>query len=222
MSSLWLNDFKRDITSQNGEDGVLEAIFDKIGVSNKWCCEFGAWDGKQFSNTYNLIAQHGWSGVLIESDPNRFSQLVTNMSGFETVTTLQAMVQESNFETILSQTPIPKDFDLLSIDIDGEDYLVWQALESYRPRVVVIEVHSGFPPGISVVPKRGHSPHGASIEPMVELAKRKGYELALHTGNAIFVLREYGKELGVEVERWQELFHGMDVEYWRKNNDQVK
>jgi hypothetical protein len=203
VSSIWLKDFKSDITSQNGEDGVLAAIFSKIGVSNRWCCEFGAWDGVQFSNTHSLLV-NGWSGVLIESDSDRFEQLKINTGGLN-VTPIQTLVQD-DIDSILSETPIPTDFDLLSIDIDGEDFLVWESLKNYRPRVVVIEVNSGFPPGVQVLPKWGNSPKGSSIESMVTLGKQKGYELALHTGNAIFVLREYAEQLGIDTEHWQELF----------------
>jgi hypothetical protein len=208
MSSIWLKDFKRNTTSQNGEDGVLAAIFHEIGASNKWCCEFGAWDAIQFSNTHSLLVS-GWSGVLIESDSDRFEQLKINTQGLNVVP-IQALVQ-GNIDSLLSGTPIPTDFDLLSIDIDGEDYLVWEALKNYRPRVVVIEVNSGFPPGVQVLPKWGNSPKGSSIESTVALAKQKGYELALHTGNAIFVLREYSERLNIDTEHWQELFDRSQV-----------
>src|SRR6266576_6048041 len=81
LSSLWLNDRRRNVYSQNGEDGVLEAIFEKIGVHHnpnhreRWCCEFGAHDGLTFSNTAHLSLHWGWSAVLIESDPVLFEKL---------------------------------------------------------------------------------------------------------------------------------------------------
>lgn len=116
----------------------------------------------------------------------------------------------NSLDDILSRTPIPKDFDLLSIDVDNDDYLIWKGLERYRPSVVVIEVNSSYPPGVHKIPERGYAgrdrKRGASIESAVALAKQKGYELALHTGNAIFVLREYSEKLSIDVENWQELF----------------
>jgi hypothetical protein len=153
--------------------------------------------------------------VLIEADPERFRQLQANMESNSKVTTLHALVRDTTFEGILGETPIPRGFDLLSIDIDGEDYLVWDAMTLYRPRVVVIEVHSGFQPGVHVVPKRGNSPHGASITSMVELGHKKGYELVLHTGNAVFVLREYADLLGIDSENWTELYQGIDMGRWK-------
>jgi hypothetical protein len=213
MSSAWLNSFRRNITSQNGEDGVLEAIFDRIGEGYKWCCELGAWDGLHFSNTYNLIAHHKWSAVLVEADPGRFEQLVVNVSGSRRVIPVRCFVRDvppDTLDNVLSKTPIPKEFDLLSIDVDNDDYLIWRTLERYHPRVVVIEVNSSYPPGVRKIPKRGYAgrdrKRGASIESTVALAKDKGYELALHTGNATFVLREYAERLCIDPERWQQLF----------------
>jgi len=226
MSSIWLNSLRRNVTSQSGEDGVLEAIFERVGVSNKWCCELGALDGVTWSNTHALVAQRGWSGVLIECQKREFDQLEKNMSAFK-ATLINALVTPGNFEEILRSTGLPKDFDLLSLDVDGDDFFLWESLESYRPRVMVIEVFSAVPPGERMIPEKGPTGEkgddrrGASISSMVELAKRKGYELALHTasprppevapcwgggGNAIFVLRELGDKLGIDASNWQELF----------------
>lgn len=194
--SSWLNLRRKDVTSQNGEDGVLEAIFDRIGVKTWWCCELGAYDGITNSNTWNLRKNHGWTGVLIESDYRLISALQGNSCERDIVA--HAHVDKVNsLDRILLQTMIPKDFDLLSIDVDGEDQDIWRSLEHYTPRVVVIEVNSSFPPGVE---------HKSSISNCVELGKEKGYELALHTGNCIFVQRKYVKELGIDTENWEALF----------------
>ena len=132
-----------------------------------------------------MITKNGWSGILIECQQGQFDTLVKNMSVFK-ITPICALVTDANFEKILESTELPKDFDLLSLDIDGEDYFLWDALKSYRPRVVVIEVFSAAPPEDwmvperSAIPKMGDDHRGASISVTVELAKRKGYELALH------------------------------------------
>ncbi len=207
MSSLWLKEHRLDVTSQNGEDGVLEAILQQVEEKNSYCCEFGAWDGKLYSNTYNLISQ-GWSGVLMEADPDRFRELKANMQGFPKVTTICTVVQE-DLDSLLKNTKIPKDFDILSIDIDGADYHAWKTLEEYRPRIVIIEVNSSLF-DVEVVPPvpdgRLGMGIGTSINSMVALGKQKGYELALHTGNAIFVTKELAAELSIDTENWRELF----------------
>jgi hypothetical protein len=66
-----LLEFSKDIASQCGEDGILQKIFETISPNNKYCVEFGAWDGRYFSNCWNLIANHGWSGSYIEGNTNR-------------------------------------------------------------------------------------------------------------------------------------------------------
>ena len=128
-SSLWLNEKRRTVTSQHGEDGILEAIFEKIGVKNKWCCEFGAWDGKHLSNVNSLI-QQGWSAVLIEGDPERYCDLVNFAKLHGNVYPICSYVSdegESRLDALLARIHIPKNFDLLSIDVDNDDYLIWKA-----------------------------------------------------------------------------------------------
>lgn len=207
MSSIWLNEHRRNIHSQNGEDGVIEAILARIGSKNKWCCEFGAWDGIYLSNTYNLIKQ-GWAAVLIESDQERFEQLQNNMSAYERVKTYCEKVE--NLDKLLAKARIPKKFDLLSIDIDGLDYNVWRDVKKYEPRVVIIEVNSSLPLHVVEFPQepelRPEWKRGATLSAMVALGKSKGYELAIHTGNAIFVQKEYAEALEIDTENWQELF----------------
>jgi hypothetical protein len=209
MSSLWLKEHRHNVTSQNGEDGVIDAIFKKIGAANKWCCEFGAWDGKTISNTYDLIMNQGWSAVLIEAEAERFKQLQNNFREINRAVLMQEFVRPSNIEEILNKTPLPKDLDLLSIDVDNDDYLIWQTLENYRPRVVVIEVNTSYGPEMRKIPELG-KPAGrdaaASFASMVDLAKLKGYELACHIGNTIFVLKELGEQLGVDPANWKDLY----------------
>lgn len=202
MSSRWLNDRRRNVTSQNGEDGVVEAIFERIGVVSRWACEFGAWDGKTFSNTWDLIENKGWFGVMIEPDAERFARLQENAAKvYGRIVAIRDAIDDENFDTVLSFTGIPPIFDLLSIDVDGKDLSIWRSLRDYRPRVVIIEVDSGFPPGVF-----DKAPEGSTIEEVVAFAKGIGYELALHTGNAIFVERGLAPLLDVETDRWQDLF----------------
>jgi hypothetical protein len=210
MSSLWLRNFRRNVYSQNGEDGVIEMIFEKIGTVNKWSCEFGAHDGISFSNTANLILHKNWRSVLIESDENRFQEMVKNLHTFiflDWVFPIHRTVgfdpnSSDTLDEILESTKIPENFDLLSIDVDGADCLIWETVKGYKPRVVIVEVDSTCAPDTYAISTLG----AATIDQAVELGKSKGYELALHTGNAIFVLREYCEALNIDPNNWQELF----------------
>ena len=139
--------------SQSGEDGIIEELCRRLGITTGWFVEFGAWDGKHLSNTYNLLSHHAWQGVHIEGDPKKYQDLLLTRAAFpERLHTLCAMVGfegESKLDQLLARTPLPRNFDLLSIDIDSYDWQVWHALTEYRPKIVVIEGNSELPPGSS-------------------------------------------------------------------------
>src|ERR671919_782078 len=127
--SKLLNQFASDVTSQCGEDGVIEKIFEIIGRRNKWCVEFGAWDVKHFSNVYNLIQNHGWNGVLIEGDRERFKELTQTYAGNVRAHPVCEIVgfdpDSDSLDHILASIPgCPNDIDFVSIDVDGNDYYI--------------------------------------------------------------------------------------------------
>jgi hypothetical protein len=201
--SRWLNEFANDITSQNGEDGIIRKVLEIIDDSNEWCVEFGSWDGRHLSNTYNLVKNRGYSAVLIEADPCRFRDLLNTYKGNNKVISINTFVgfeDENKLDTILRTTDIPVDFDLLSIDIDGNDYHVWEAVREYKPKIVVIEFNPTIPNSVEFVqPRDAHITQGSSILSVAKLAKLKGYELVAvtHT-NAIFVDSKYFGLFGIQ------------------------
>ena len=144
----WLLDYKENVFSQAGEDGVISRVLSLIPDKNNWCVEFGAWDGKYLSNTCNLIVNHGFSAVLIEADKKKFQKLQENFKGQVKVYAVNRYVgfgEKDNLDEILSDKPCPQDFDFLSIDIDGNDYYAWQAVSRYQPKVVIIEFNPTIP-----------------------------------------------------------------------------
>lgn len=137
----WLQERASNLYSQNGEDGVLAAIFERIGTANRWCCECGAADGLFFSNTRRLI-EAGWSSVQIEADAAAYEKLAERYATHERVLCFHGKVEPSgpnSFDDILSRLKIPADLDLLVIDVDGQDYHLFNSLWKYKPRVVVCE-----------------------------------------------------------------------------------
>ena len=198
-----LADYRRNVFSQYGEDGILEHVLLSIlkDCADKKCVEFGAWDGVLFSNTHNLVINHGYSGVFIEVDPERYHQLVTTYSGFRDCICLNMAVTKSNLDSILSQTSLPKDFDLLSIDIDSFDYFVWKNLSLYRPKIVVIEANTSLGPSKVKVTDNYCSPKAVEL-----LGKEKGYELIAHTGNCILVDKQYFPLFDIEDNSLEVLF----------------
>ena len=195
-SSTWLLDYQQNIHSQTGEDGIISKVLELIPENDKWCVEFGAWDGLYLTNTRNLIDSKGYSAVLIEADKTKFLELKNNYSQNDRVTTLNKLVgftEKDNLDQILESTTIPYDFDLLSIDIDGNDYHTWKAVEKYRPKVVVIEFNPTIPTQIQFIqPADPSINQGSSLLSLVELGKAKGYELvSVLEFNAFFVRKEF-------------------------------
>ena len=182
------------VFSQNGEDGVLAEILSRIGVEHRYFLEFGVGDGTQ-CNTRFLADVLGWSGVYFECNPPEFERLRRRLESRDDITTLQKMVTPENVNELFSEAGVPTEFDVLSIDIDGQDYWVWQAIEGIEPRVVVIEYNSTIPAAERLVEPRGYQWDksnfvGASLGALEKLAADKGYRL-VHTElagvNAFFV-----------------------------------
>ena len=128
--------------SQFGEDGIIAAIFSEIGERNRWCFEVGAHDGVYLSNTKRL-RDVGWSAVLIEHHQPHFQEL--NKLSSDRVHCVHQKIRTGDLDRILASCCAPKDMDFGSIDIDSDDYFVWQAMQEYAPRVMCVEFRNGDP-----------------------------------------------------------------------------
>lgn len=195
-SSTWLLERARNVYSQTGEDGIVEAILERLPQRDKWCVEFGAWDGQYLSNTCNLIDNHGYNAVLIEGSTEKFGELkqrYADRSGVFPFNGLVGFTSGDGLDTFLRRTPIPRDFDFLSIDIDGNDYHVWKAVSEYRPKVVCIEFNPTIPSEVDYVqPADFRIQKGCSPSSLVALGKEKGYELVcVQLFNCFFVDAKY-------------------------------
>lgn len=191
----WLLDYSNIVTSQFGEDGVLCKIFEIIGTNNKWCVELGALNGVHDSNVFNLIKSMCWSGILIEADITNFKKLEKLYNGKSNILCINKYVSfegENSLDSIFSKTLLPCDFDLLSLDIDGNEYHLWQSLRNYSPRVIVVEFNPSIPNDIDFIQPRDMNVfQGSSLSAFVKLGMTKGYELISVIGvNAIFVKKD--------------------------------
>jgi hypothetical protein len=200
---LRLNRYEQQVFSQNGEDGILAEIFRRIGVASKYFVEFGVGDGTE-NNTAALIFQD-WVGTWLEGDranvqsiQNSYRRTLANAQ----LKVFQSFLTQENICDLFSQAEVPHEFDLLSIDIDGNDYYLWRKilLGGYRPRVVVIEYNAIYSADIHwVVPYRADtrwdltSWTGSSLRALFELGQEMGYELVgcnFSGLNAFFVRRD--------------------------------
>ena len=179
---------EKKIHSQNGEDGVIEALFECIGETNRYFVEFGVGDATE-CNTAALL-ERGWQGLMMDRSGHCKNPLATVRREFVIAETINALFRKYD---------VPDQFDLLSIDIDGNDFWVWREI-TVRPRVLVIEYNANFPPHecrtIVYEPGFGFTAtdyFGASLLAMQKLGQRKGYTLVYcdRDGvNAFFVANE--------------------------------
>lgn len=198
--SRWLGHFEYQVFSQNGEDGVIEEILKRIGAGSKTFMEIGVSDGLECNTTALLLK--GWNGYWIEQDPT-FAQTIREK--FEGVISqgrlrlIDSFATAENIEELISKANVPQDIDLLSIDIDGNDYWIWKAMESIKPRAVVIEYNAVMKPPIDWVMTynpdfrwNGSRHYGASLLALQKLAEQKGYALVgcEVTGNNAFFVRK--------------------------------
>ena len=138
-----------------------------------------------------LIANHDWSGVLIEGT-GAYRKIADNHPENEKVHAINefATVEGStSLDNLLARTPIPKEFDLLCLDIDGNEWHVWDSLKQYEPKVVCVEFNPTVPNDVYFVQDLDFDVRqGNSLLALIELGKRKGYELVAATAwDGIFV-----------------------------------
>lgn len=210
------NSFEKSVHSQNGEDGLIEHIFSVIGSKNHYFVEFGTGGGLE-NNSANLILNHRWSGLLIEGSETLHRQISVLYAHSPQVKVINRFITKENISEIFGSMHVPMEFDLLSIDIDGNDYWVWQALHRYKPRVVIVEYNASYPPPqkkvITYNPNfawNGTDYYGASLTSLSLLGKKLGYALIGTESrgvNAFFVRRDLLSEKGIRELIPEEAYH---------------
>lgn len=187
------------VFSQNGEDGVIDALVRILGCL-PFFVEFGVGDGWS-CNTRLLAEVRDWEGLYIEVDRNDFDKLLHRYRFSDAVTCVNASVTPENVSEIFHAAGVPGRFGVLSIDIDGQDFWVWKALsDDFQPDIVVIEFNAEHEPGEMTVESRDVDRDaalgrrwGASLDAQIGLASAKGYELVhidMARVNAFFVARD--------------------------------
>jgi hypothetical protein len=188
------------VWSQNDEDGILHEIFRRIGTASRTFVEFGVSDGRE-CNTLRLLVE-GWQGLWMESaahDCETIRRVFAGPLAEGRLELQEASVTPQNIDLLIGGARVgnAKEIDLLSIDIDGNDYYVFQAVQAGRPRVIVIEYNAKYPPPMDLVPPYdpdlgwdGSDYMGASLQALANLGARRGYRLVgtnISGSNAFFV-----------------------------------
>lgn len=194
-----LIDYRRQRITQNGEEDIIARIFEVAGSGNRFCCEYGAWDGIFLSNTRALILD-GWSALLIEGDAQKFHDLRANYAGNAAVSVECAFVDagDNSLGRILERKGLAtRRLDFLSIDVDGGDFAHFSALDRLPslPRLVLVEVQPEHGPDrLEMVPDDVASENiGQPLAVFVRRGRELGYRLVCYLGcNAFFLSEDAG------------------------------
>jgi hypothetical protein len=177
--------------SQNGEDGILLYLFSLVGMTNRKVVEICAGDGIE-CNAANLVIHHGWQGLMVDGDAK---QIEAGKSFYSTCRTtcfapprlLATWITADNVNSLVRDHGFDGSIDLLSLDMDGNDYWIWRALDCVQPNVVVLEFNAACGPTSSV--SMSYDPDfrldlnvqpyrcGASLPAFVKLARGRGLRL---------------------------------------------
>lgn len=189
-----MKQYEKKVYSQNGEDGVLEHIFNHIGTTNKVAVEFGVSAGGNGAETNTkYLAEKDWNTYWLDMEP---ATTLPKNCVFK-----QVFLTCDNILETFKELKIPKEFDLLSIDVDGNDYHLREKVKKYNPRVYVIEYNGSIPCDVPYIMPRNDSyvwklwqtNFGASLLSYTEQAERLGYDLVYCESrgvNAFFVRKD--------------------------------
>jgi phage shock protein A len=193
-----LRAYERRVYSRGGEDGIIQEILHRIGVEARYFVELGVQSATE-SNCARLVLQENWLGLFIESDDLKFQQLTESYQASWGVRCIRATASSRNIEHLLAENGVPFNLDVLAIAVNGNDYWLWNALNRWRPRLIVIEYNGSYPPAQKWVMQEnldhkwdGTSYYGASLASLTALGRKKGYTLvgADSCGRTAFFVRD--------------------------------
>lgn len=215
------DDVQFRVFSQNGEDGILLYIFSLVGTTNKTYVEICAGNGIE-CNTANLTINHGWRGLLFDGNEenvkagNTFYQ--KHRDTFSWAPQIQhEWITVDNVNDLIAQRGVSGEIDLLSLDLDGNDYWVLKALNVISPRVIVVEYQTAWGPDIAITQRYNKDFHisqhkvdgvlprcGASLAAFEMLLTPRGYRLVgceRQCFNAFFIREDVGNEIFPRIDR---------------------
>jgi hypothetical protein len=190
------------VYSQWGEDGIIQFLLRHVPIDNKTFVEFGVQDYVE-SNTRFLASNVRWSGLIIDGSADNIEKVrKSDLFWRSDIKAVAAFVTRENINELIRSAGISGDIGLLSVDIDGNDYWVWQAIEAISPRIVVAEYNARF--GAERAVTVPYDPaftragahysmiyYGASLSALHALGVKKGYVLigCNSAGNNAFFVR---------------------------------
>lgn len=190
------------VFSQWGEDGIIQFLLKHVSIERPLFVEFGV-ENYTESNTRFLLTNNQWSGIVIDGSDKNIEYIKRDpIYWAANLKAVSAFITKDNINELITENGVSGDIGILSVDIDGNDYWIWQAIETISPRIVICEYNSHFGPLAEVTTPYDPSfirdtahfskiYYGASISALNSLGQLKGYSLVASNsvGNNIFFVR---------------------------------
>jgi len=208
-ANIQLAEFK--VFSEYGDDGIIEFLISYLEIAEKSFIEFGVEDYSE-SNTRFLLINHNWRGLVLDGNKKDISYILEDeICWRHALTAKHAFITKENINQLIQENGFSGELGLLHIDIDGNDYWVWEAINTVSPVIVIVEYNSVFgkdravtiPYDSSFNRTQAHYSNlyfGASLNALAALGAKKGYSFIgsnSHGNNAYFVRNDKVKELKV-------------------------
>ncbi len=201
ISSITETEF--NVFSQSGDDGIIQYLIHQTRPANKTFVEFGVQNYTE-SNTRFLLMNDNWSGLVIDGSASNINYIKNDAISWRYgLDAVHAWIDKDNISALLSANGICGDIGILSIDIDGNDYWVWEQIDGVTPIIVIVEYNSVFgrdfamtvPYDPSFYRTQAHYSNlywGCSLKALELLGKRKGYALvgSNSAGNNAYFVRQ--------------------------------
>lgn len=211
-SSKNIQDYEFKVFSQNGEDGIIQFLIQNIEIKNKIFVEFGVETYKE-ANTKFLLLNNGWSGLIIDGDKDAMEKIASSDLHWKyDLKSIGNFITKDNINKIIKSAGIEGEIGLLSVDIDGNDYWVFENIDCVNPQILIMEYNSMFgdihkisvPYDENFVRSQKHYSnlyYGASIAALCDIANKKGYDLVGSNsfGNNLFFIRHDCNKLKIKL-----------------------
>lgn len=199
-----LGDYEFQVFSQFGDDGIIQRLIRGLGIRDDSFVEFGVQDYSE-SNTRFLLVNNNWRGLILDCSEEDMDKVRRSpLHWRQDLTVATAFIDRDNINSLLSENGFSGDLGILSVDIDGNDYWVWEAINVVNPVIVIVEYNAVFGSRAAVsIPydprfyrTDAHASNlywGCSLAALVHLAEKKGYAFIgcnSHGNNSYFVRKD--------------------------------
>lgn len=202
-----LSEFEFQVFSQFGDDGIIQWLINYLDIPNKTFVEFGV-EKYIESNTRFLLFNNNWRGLVIDGEEQNVNYIKNDVVSYLfNLQSLASFITKDNINELISSKGFQKDLGLLSIDIDGNDYWIWNSLVDINPIIVISEYNAEFGLNPWTIPYKDDFVWdkvnnmyywGTSLTSLCDLADKKGYSFVgcnSHGNNAYFVRNDKMKDL---------------------------